>query len=170
MPKLIPIRYKKRVLNFMAGPYMDRIEGTFGVKLAAEIKRACDLAVDIPDFGVPSAQVFENALIQTITAARAGHVVYIGCMGGIGRTGMMLAGLHRALKASEEDSVEWVRRVYLPHAVETDRQADLVRTYDLARVQNALHLDPDGKITLEEHLARFLSGLKRALRLESKAS
>lgn len=167
MHKAVTLRYQRRALHFIAGPYVERIAGTIGVKLAAEIVAPHDIDLPIEDFETPTARELEDALMKALKMSMAGHLLYLGCMGGKGRTGMFLAALHRALTDGSEDSVQWVRRVYLPDAVETAAQRALVASYDVARVQNALHLDPDGKVTIEEFFARTGASLARLLRLKS---
>ena len=46
-------------------------------------------------------------------------------MGGIGRTGLFLAAL--AKLSGEKDPVAYVRKHYMPHAVETQQQQDFIK-------------------------------------------
>ncbi len=83
--------------------------------------------IDWPDFGVPSEP--ERAAKQIIDAfrrARQGEHVEIGCIGGVGRTGTVLACMAVLSGIPSEDAVEWVRDRYHPCAVETDQQASWV--------------------------------------------
>jgi len=155
MHKIVTIRYRNRPLHFIAGPYVERVPGTLGMKLAAEIKAPCDIDMPTRDFGVWPRKEFEDGLVKAITLAMAGELIYIGCMLGQGRTGTVVASLFRTLSDSEEDPIAWTRRTYNPHAVETEEQEELVYAFDVQRIHNALSLDPDGKVTIEEMLARF---------------
>lgn len=132
-----------RVLHVAAGPYRERLEGTYVFKLAPEIDAPFDDQLVIPDFGVPKMDAFENALTRITKRMLLGDMVYIGCMGGIGRTGMMLAGLYRVLDGRELDAVSWVRANYLGHAVETQAQRNLVNQFDVMRVRNKLAVPAD---------------------------
>lgn len=164
-PKVVYISYKGRKLPFIAGAYADRVEGTYGVLLAEEIVLPYDFKVAIPDWGTPSMADLEKTLRQIIVATFAGKVVYIGCKGGSGRTGMVLAALHRVLSPDGEDSLRWVRANYRPSAVETKEQEAIISKMNTLAMRNALHLDPDGKLSLEEWVARIFSGLFKAFRL-----
>ena len=76
-----------------------------------------------PDFGIPTDP--PTAAKQIVTAferAQAGEGVEIGCIGGIGRTGTVLACMAILGGISASDAVEWVRANYKPDAVETDEQ------------------------------------------------
>jgi len=61
--------------------------------------------------------------------------VYIGCWGGIGRTGTAFAGLVRALGVDEASPAAWARESYLYNAVETGAQKDLIKEFDVSDVQ-----------------------------------
>lgn len=78
-------------VTVLGGPYRDREPGIRGVKLAAEITAPYDVKLDIEDFGVPEVPKTIRALAETIEILDDYGVVYIGCAGGIGRTGMFMA-------------------------------------------------------------------------------
>lgn len=125
----------------IGGPF-DAFSGGFGVCLEKESRKArlATLAVDVPDFGVPARYVFEN-LIENIVLHMLENprgTVFIGCKGGIGRTGMVMAGLVRALGIDSHEPVAWVRANYLRHAVETEAQVRLVETFNVSRIQRLL--------------------------------
>lgn len=141
--RLIRLPYNGKDLLFIFGPYRERFPGTYGVKLAEDnqVPDACDYHFPIRDFGVPSPAEYQTLLAKLILTADDGHVVYVGCFGGIGRTGMVLAGLARVLRRrSGEDSINWTRRTYLGHAVETRAQENLVKEFDVAAVRRAVRL------------------------------
>ena len=125
-------------LHFIFGPYRERVPGTFGVRLTEDrqLNMPCDLHFPIEDFGIPSARELEDFLIEIITVAQDGQVPYVGCYGGIGRTGMIVAALARTLVITD-DPVGWARTNYLGHAVETREQRHLVATFDANRVREA---------------------------------
>lgn len=57
-----------------------------------------------------------------------GKKVHIGCMGGHGRTGMVLAALVKVMN-NEEDAITWVRKNYCKKAVETKVQVKFLNKY-----------------------------------------
>lgn len=139
MPRLIrfPAIRSDEIL-VIAGPYRDRVLGTYGVRLTEDrqFTAPTDYHFPIPDFSTPSQERFEELLAHIIQKADQGQVIYVGCMGGIGRTGMVLAGLRRVLcKKGGDEAINWVRANYLHHAVETRAQEQLVRTFDVAAVR-----------------------------------
>jgi protein-tyrosine phosphatase len=95
------------------------------------------LYLPIPDFGVPTKDDLEQAVMKTITYAQAGHHVVVHCLAGIGRTGLFMACLaKRVLGLSGAEALQWVR-CYLPRAVETAEQRRLV----LGNEESREHVD-----------------------------
>lgn len=147
-----------RKVTVMGGRYRDRPEGIRAVKLAVEINAPADVVLDIPDFGVPTNHQIDSALYQALKILSEDGVIYLGCMGGIGRTGMFMAILIKTIgilnvEAEEQTKwykfkkffggslnhsylgmrnfpVEFVRDEYLTHAVETSEQYSFVGYYD----------------------------------------
>lgn len=146
-----------RKVTVMGGPYREKPEGIRGVKLAQEINAACDVRLDIPDFGIPAVHAVDDALFQTLKILCEDGVIYLGCAGGIGRTGMFMALLMKTiatLNIQAEEKTWWykfkkflgadpspylgmkdfpvyyVRDEYLSTAVETDEQYSFVIHYD----------------------------------------
>lgn len=121
------------------GPYMDCPKAMHGVKMAKEIRRAC--AVDIPteDFQTPDPRVLEAGLVKAVDLILAGKPVYVGCMGGKGRTGLFLAILAKAFRV--QMPVEFVRTHYYRHAVETKDQYQFVQDFPISlRVRRNIRL------------------------------
>ena len=91
--------------------------------------------LEIEDFGIPDdgSEVY-RILHKVIWAMARGDKLYVGCRGGIGRTGLFLSLVYKVL--CQQDStvrmspVLWVRDNYLRNAVETFEQADYVRDFD----------------------------------------
>ena len=81
-------------------------------------------------------QLVEDTLFQALKAAIDGKQVYVGCMGGVGRTGLFMALLAKA--ANVKNPVSWVRATYDSHAVETKEQKAYVEAYDVAPLQRRL--------------------------------
>lgn len=136
-PKIVEFRFGE----IMAGPYADRpdwtenlcllevdpggprkLETGFAVYALDEIPTAYHFP--IKDFSVPSDEDMVAAVRWAYMRLREGKTVYVGCLGGIGRTGTFLACL--ALLDGKKEPVLWVRDHYLPHAVETPEQMAFV--------------------------------------------
>lgn len=87
------------------------------------------------DYGLPrmSMKTVNSIVDELLERARAGEAVEIGCMGGHGRTGALLALL--ALKAGAEDAesvIKWVRSTYCNHAIEGAKQEWYIACFDAA--------------------------------------
>lgn len=146
-----------RKVTVMGGPYREKPEGIKGVKLAQEINSPADVVLDIPDFGVPTNHQVDKAVYQALKILCEDGVIYLGCAGGIGRTGMFMAILMKTiaiLNIRVEEKTLWykiknflgfdpssylgmrnfpvyfVRDEYISHAVETDEQYSFVSHYD----------------------------------------
>jgi hypothetical protein len=79
--------------------------------------------IDWPDFGLPPDGARAAAQIRAAFArAREGQLVEIGCIGGLGRTGTVLACMAVLAGVDPPDAVAWVREHYRPEAVETPEQ------------------------------------------------
>jgi hypothetical protein len=124
----VPFGFVSR--EIYAGPYRDKPKGVFGVKLAQEIPAPSNIAIPIRDFGVPTDSVaLQEALREVIKRLARHESIYVGCMGGKGRTGLFLALLVKALGKS--NPVQYVRANYDPHAVETPEQERYVAQFDV---------------------------------------
>jgi len=122
----IPLRGKKHFTVF-GGPYLDRHGSMRGVKMAAEIDLPCDVSIPTKDFQVPDRKMLHKGLEQTVDLILADEPVYVGCMGGRGRTGLFLAILVKVFGVRYP--VKYVRKNYFSHAVETTAQYDFVRYF-----------------------------------------
>ena len=123
----VPFGFVSR--EIYAGPYRDKPSGLFGVKLAQEIPAPCDLSIPIRDFGIPSDdKIVRDVLRQVLNRLARREPVYVGCMGGLGRTGTFLALLVKTLGTTRP--VEYVRSRYNTRAVETKAQEDYIAKFD----------------------------------------
>lgn len=99
----------------------------------------------IEDFGIPvdDAEVY-RILHKVIWAMARGEKLYVGCRGGIGRTGLFLSLLYKVLNQQDQvvrmSPVLWVRDNYLRTAVETFEQADYVRDFDPSQLSSTVTL------------------------------
>lgn len=109
------------------GRYVDRPSGTFGVKLAAEINRPHDVSIPTQDYSVPDGTDLHTGVLRTLGALILGRRVFVGCMGGVGRTGLFFAALSKAMGYPEP--VGLVRARYFNHAVETHEQQEYIDAY-----------------------------------------
>lgn len=83
-----------------------------------------DVYFRIPDMGVPgNVSDFKKLLKWTIKQMKAGKSVYVGCIGGHGRTGLFLSALYTMI-TGEKDSIAKVRAEYCHKAVESQKQID----------------------------------------------
>ncbi len=82
------------------------------------------------DFGLPDDP--ERAAVQiaaAFTLARRGELVEVGCLGGSGRTGTVLACMAVLSGVPAAEAVAWVRSAYKPEAVETSEQEAWVQWF-----------------------------------------
>lgn len=83
----------------------------------------------MPDGGTPADIGAMEAILASVTAARAVGDVAVACMGGVGRSGMVVACSLVAAGWDAEAAIERVREVRHPTAVETRAQEDFVRKF-----------------------------------------
>lgn len=124
-----------------------RCNAEFKLKLAPELKDPAHHTLNIPDFGLPEATDVKEA----IRLMEPHDTVFMGCFGGIGRTGTIigcvlqhhrekvrnsvlfklkqLIGRPLPKEFTPSDPVQWVRENYIPHAIETEAQEDFVRRF-----------------------------------------
>lgn len=76
----------------------------------------------IPDMGVPAdVQEFKHLIDWLALQLIAQKKVHVGCIGGHGRTGMVLSALVKVMMG-EEDAITYVRKHYCQKAVESTSQ------------------------------------------------
>ena len=76
-----------------------------------------------PDFGLPDEpEVAARQIAGAFRRAQEGELIEVGCLGGSGRTGTVLACMAVLAGVPAEEAVAWVRGVYRPQAVETPEQ------------------------------------------------
>lgn len=125
---IMPLGWKGR--KIYGGPYRNKPKDMPGIKMAAEINAPSSISIPTRDFSVPAYNDMLQGLKEAIEQMADGKVYYVGCMGGIGRTGLFLSLLARAL--GEDHPVEWVRENYDKRAVETPEQKAYVESFDLS--------------------------------------
>jgi protein-tyrosine phosphatase len=81
------------------------------------------VVLDWEDFGLPrDSDAAAEAIVASFERARAGEVVEVGCAGGLGRTGTVLACMAVLGGVAPGRAVAWVRANYDERAVETPEQ------------------------------------------------
>lgn len=125
------------------GPFRHAPSGMHGVCLLERadgmLEPGLDVHMPIEDFQVPR-DVGEvgRGLRHVFTQLLRGRPVYVGCAGGWGRTGLMLALVAKV--AGEPDPVAYVRQHYTPRAVETAAQERYVEQFDVKPLQRWLRV------------------------------
>lgn len=100
------------------------------IRCAAEISVSKDrVAIDIAtkDFQPFDDDALRRGIAECMTLMDLGVPLYVGCMGGTGRTGTFLAALvaqHPAMSGT--DAITYIRQVYRAGAVETTEQGQQV--------------------------------------------
>ena len=83
-----------------------------------------------PDFGLPAdPEVAARQITDAFLRARGGELVEVGCLGGSGRTGTVLACMAVLAGVPAAEAVAWVREAYRPQAVETAEQEAWVQWF-----------------------------------------
>jgi protein-tyrosine phosphatase len=83
----------------------------------------------VEDFSTPDELSLKRAVAAVLEETKAGRNSVIHCHYGIGRTGTFGACLARqALRLDGTEALDWIRK-YIPRAVETPEQEDVVRQY-----------------------------------------
>ena len=106
----------------------DNPDRDFGLYMDASWAPTWDAElIDWPDFGLPAD---EARAVEQITSAferaKQGERLEIGCIGGVGRTGTVLACMAILSGVPADSAVEWVRATYDSRAVETLEQEQWV--------------------------------------------
>jgi len=83
--------------------------------------------IDWPDFSLPNNwETAANQIIASFERAKNGERLEVGCIGGLGRTGTVLACMAILSGVPADQAVEWVRANYATRAVEIPEQAKWV--------------------------------------------
>jgi protein-tyrosine phosphatase len=107
------------------------------VRLAPEILADSEVTVRVEDFKVPEdEEAWLRAAKDLIRHALRGRRAFVGCRGGVGRTGMMIATVAKIL--GETSPVFWTRRNWRREAIETLAQERFVQGLDVSPIQGWL--------------------------------
>lgn len=139
-----------------------------------------------PDFGIPTYHIAVTQITAAVVRATQGEEVEIGCIGGHGRTGTILACMKLYASYRDNtpmtaaDAVKWVRSHYCNHAIETEQQEWWVNYYSHWEFGEELGEKPSkssygyassggyGTCTLRDHFAMQDAGAKECLEHGSK--
>lgn len=136
----------------IGGPYKAKPMKMLGIKMAAEIQASHSVSVPTEDFNVPTLEDLTTGIVSGLMLLRQSSELYVGCMGGIGRTGLYLAAIRKVQLAVEfgwtkktldqdrlgQQAIIQVRAEYLPSAVETKQQQEYIRKLDVVPIIGAL--------------------------------
>jgi hypothetical protein len=83
--------------------------------------------IEWEDYGLPvEPETTAAAICNAFSRAKRGERVEVGCIGGLGRTGTVLACMAVLAGIAPQHAVAWVRGHYDPAAVETPEQENWV--------------------------------------------
>lgn len=123
---------------------VDDPERTFGLYLDAQWQPTWPATlVDWEDFGLPeNPELAARQIGDAFARARQGGLVEVGCLGGSGRTGTVLACMAMLAGVSPAEAVAWIRAEYRPQAVETAEQEAWVQWFAEQAGQAGSQTDP----------------------------
>ncbi len=106
----------------------DKADRDYGLYLDARWRPTWNAdVIEWEDFGLPSdSEAAAKTICQAFGRAKRGQRIEIGCIGGLGRTGTVLACMAILAGITPAEAVQWVRHNYDPAAIETTEQADWV--------------------------------------------
>lgn len=116
----------------LAGPFYKKPSNVRGLCLEEQYyiinNTTDDWLFPIPDFQVPKdKKAFKDVLLDVYCHAVKEKIVYIGCKGGYGRTGMSIACLLKM--HGSKNPVQEVRLLYDKRAVETPEQESFIHRF-----------------------------------------
>ena len=106
------------------------------------VERAAGFGIEVerhpmPDGSPPRSTAEMDEILASVGEARATADVAVACMGGVGRTGTVVACALVAAGWEAGAAIERVRELRHPMAVETDAQERFVQTYGSERGSGA---------------------------------
>lgn len=113
------------------------------INLMKEAPLKCDWYLPIRDFSVPTldqVEEMEDIFEDLLSSNKPG---YVGCYGGIGRTGLFMSCLLRYM--GHPDPIAEVRAQYHPHAVETSHQREFVEQFPIKPTVSSPNSSPKFK-------------------------
>jgi len=117
----------KTPITVHAGPITMAPSDMLAVNLRAEAPEHGNYFFPIKDFSIPLVPQTMDLMENLLSAGINRGELYVGCAGGTGRTGLILAMFARV--ASDDPPVSAVRAAYKKHAVETSEQMEFVHSF-----------------------------------------
>lgn len=162
----MPVEFGAVKATVFGGPFEEYVPGQrrlVSVKMAEELDLPHDISIPTRDFHTPNLADLHLGLREALKAILAGNDLYVGCKGGIGRTGLFMACLAKVMFDYDKESggicptqtpVQYVREHYYHKAVETDEQKAFIGRFDTTEHVNFL-LDelqplPEVKVQVRE--------------------
>jgi hypothetical protein len=165
----MPVEFGDVKATVFGGPFEEYVPGQrrlVSVKMAQELDLPHDISIPTRDFSTPNLMDLHLGLREALKAILAGNDLYVGCKGGIGRTGLFMACLAKVmidydtqdetgrllLAKYNRDPVKYVRGTYYHKAVETDEQKAFIGRFDTSEHVNFLldELEPLPKVEVRE--------------------
>lgn len=140
------------------------------VKMAKEIEKPCDIDIPTVDFSVPTRHDMDTGVLEAVKLIAQGNDIYVGCMGGIGRTGLFMGCMAKVMKdfgTPMGEVIPYVRREFKQHAIETQEQQDFVMAFDTSKAVGFLKSrQPEAAIVrdkkLNDRIDRTEANIKKA--------
>lgn len=137
-----PLRLGNIKADIVGGPYRNKTADYYGIKMAEEIDEDCVISIPTLDFNVPDTGRLLAGLYCGIALAQQGCPLWVGCMGGIGRTGIYFAALAKVMARYQKltkqkvtiDPIPYTRAKFLKHAVERPEQEKFIAELDVDAV------------------------------------
>lgn len=129
----MPISFMGCSNELLGGPFKTAPGDAFRIKMAKEIVAPCEVSIPTADFSVPKMDDMLRGVEKALPAILSGKPVFVGCMGGIGRTGLFLGCVSKLLHPGT-DPVKYVRQHYKAHAIETVEQQNFVRSFPVEKL------------------------------------
>jgi hypothetical protein len=139
---MFPLKLGKIQSYLVGGPYKQKPDHFYGIKMAEEIDRDCVISIPTRDYDVPDKGRLVAGLYCGIALAQQQVPIWVGCMGGVGRTGLYFAALAKVMARYQKltkhkvtiDPILYTREMYLAHAVETKEQMQWIANLDIDAV------------------------------------
>lgn len=135
---VMPLTIQGNSVLVLGGPYR---QAPFDLiptyNMAKEIPNPATHRLPIADFSVPTVEEAVPVVAYALMDLMSTGYIYVGCMGGIGRTGLFMGLLAEYAKihgmqtvGALGGTVPYVRAFYKSYAIETDLQQEFIANFD----------------------------------------
>jgi hypothetical protein len=113
-----------------------------------DIKHVIEIQLPITDMCAPSNLARFKKMIDWLSVQLiAGKKIHVGCIGGHGRTGIVLSALVAKMMPEEKDAIGYVRKNYCKKVVESNEQVNfLVKNFGVKAVTST-----KGSVSFSKH-------------------